>query len=51
MIHYFSPPTYPEGKLTFAVDLGTAPVRAVMELIRLFQVEPGTLKVTIGADF
>ena len=51
VIHYFSPPTYPEGKLTFAVDLGTAPVRAVLELLRIFEVEKGTLKVTIGADF
>lgn len=50
VIHYVSPPTYPGGKLAFAVDLGTAPVRAVLELVRIFQAEKGTAKVTLCAD-
>lgn len=51
VIHYISPPTYPLGRFTFSVDLGTAPVRALMELIRLLPVEKGTTRITIGATF
>jgi hypothetical protein len=48
-IHHISPPSYPLGKLTFSIDFGTAPVRAVMELIQIFALEKGTTRVTLGA--
>ncbi|MFM2375601.1 MAG: hypothetical protein RLZZ165_698 [Bacteroidota bacterium] len=48
VIHYLSPPSYPLGKLAFSIDLGTAPVKALMELIRLLQVEKGTTRVSIS---
>lgn len=50
VIHHISPPTYPLGKLTFGVDFGTAPVKAVMELIQLLQLEKGTESITIGVN-
>jgi hypothetical protein len=50
VIHRLSPPTYPLGKLTFFVDFGTAPVRAVMELIQIFQMERGTARIVFGVE-
>ncbi|MFN8393984.1 MAG: hypothetical protein U0176_04850 [Bacteroidia bacterium] len=46
-IHYMTPPGYPLGKMGLGVDLGTAPVRALLELIRLISAEKGTETIRI----
>jgi hypothetical protein len=50
VIHRLSPPTYPLGKLTFFVDFGTAPVRAVLELVQIFQMEQGSSRFIFGVE-
>jgi hypothetical protein len=49
VIHYITPPTYPMGKLAFLVDFGTAPVQAVLELVRVLGGEQGTTQIVLGA--
>jgi hypothetical protein len=37
------------GKLAFLVDFGTAPVQAVLELVRVLGGEQGTTQIVLGA--
>lgn len=46
-IHNVTPPSYPLGKFALIVDLGTAPVRALSELLRLFAMEQGTTLIVL----
>lgn len=48
VIHNISPAGYPLGKLTFYVDFGTAPVKAVTELIQVLTIGVKSAKVTLG---
>jgi hypothetical protein len=50
VIHFLSPPSYPGGKLTFLVDFGTAPVKAVTELVQVLTIGSKSYHITLGAD-
>jgi hypothetical protein len=47
VIHNISPASYPQGKLTYWVDFGTAPVQALLELIKVLTVGAKSAKVTL----
>jgi hypothetical protein len=50
-IHHVSPPSYPNGKLTFFVDFGTAPLQAAKELIRIIMVDGNEGTIRFGREF
>jgi hypothetical protein len=47
VIHNISPASYPQGKLTYWVDFGTAPVQAMLELIKVLTIGAKSAKVTL----